>query len=214
MAFRLLPHAHPISGSDSDLQINVRSGFRDVGRLNRVGRRWIATFEAEGRDAFEAPPFTSRKAAVEWMETEASNYADILAATPGNRRFIHVITRNGMYAGDLARLVDVLTEEGWPVVRAIHLDRRKPEYYVADSNEAEKFGYECHIMETKKESRLRWQHFLVEDSGLADRLLREFPKDIDEVTEIVLPRSDISRQTIEEAQSAIAARKSSQAREI
>ncbi|MNU40324.1 hypothetical protein D3C71_290370 [compost metagenome] len=185
--------------ADSDLQVDVTAGYRDVGRVNRVGRKWIARFEVPGRDAFEADPFTSKRAALAWMETEARSYHDLLAETPGFIRFRLVETRNGMHAGSLADLVDVMSEARCPIVFPT-ADRGPPTYHVPlrgnDPFRSSCLGY---VRESRKMSGMTSFHFLIESPEVVERLKREFPRDIKEIGEVVLSPNPRNKMTIEEA---------------
>jgi hypothetical protein len=184
---------------DSDQQFDVRAGYRDIGRVNRVGRKWIARFETSGRDAFEADPFTSKKAALAWMEAEAKSYLDLLAETPGFTRFRLVETRNGMYAGSLADLVDILTEEGCPVVSPM-TDREAHTYHVSSrGNDPLRTTCLGYVRESRRRSGMTSFHFLIESPATVERLKREFPRDVKELGEVVLSPSPKSRLTLEEA---------------
>lgn len=185
--------------ADSDLQVDVTAGYRDIGRVNRVGRKWIARFETPGRDAFEAEPFTSKKAALAWMESEAQSYHDLLAETPGFIRFQLIETRNGMHAGSLADLADVMSEARCPIVFPI-IDRGAPTYHVYlrgnDPFRSTCLGY---VRESRKMSGMTSFHFLIESLEVVKRLKREFPRDIKEIGEVVLSPNPRSKMTIEEA---------------
>lgn len=185
--------------ADSDLQVDVTAGCRYIGRVNRVGRKWIARFEAPGCDAFEAEPFTSKKAALAWMETEARSYHDLLAATPGFIRFRLIETRNGMHAGSLADLVDVMSEARCPIVFPAP-DPGPPTYHVPlrgnDPFRSSCLGY---VRESRRMSGMTSFHFLIESPEVVERLKREFPRDIKEIGEIVLSPNPRNKLTIEEA---------------
>jgi hypothetical protein len=181
------------------MEFKVRSGMREIGRINRVGRKWIARFEVDGRDAYEADLFTSKKAAMAWMEAEAKSYLDLLAETPGFIRFRLVETRNGMYAGYLADLVDILTEEGCPVVSPM-TDNWPPTYHVSfRGNDPLRSTCLGHVRETRRRSGMMSFHFLIESPATVERLKREFPRDVKELEEVVLSPSPRSRLTLEEA---------------
>lgn len=184
--------------ADSDFQVDVTAGFRDIGRVNRVGRKWIARFEAQGRDAFEADPLSSKKAALAWMEAEARSYHDLLAETPGFIRFRLVETRNGMHAGSLADLVDVLTEESCPVVFPI-TDPGPPTYYVRWGNDPFRTTCLGYVRESRKMSGMTSFHLLVESPAIVQRLKLEFPRDIKDLGEVVLSPNPRNRMTIDEA---------------
>jgi hypothetical protein len=187
----------------SDIEISVRSGLREIGRVNRVGRKWIARFEAEGRDAFEADPFTSKKAAMAWMEAEAKSYLDLLAETPGFIRFRLVETRNGMHAGALADLVDILSEEGCPAVFPI-TDRGPLTYHVLYGNDPLRTTCLGYVRESRRKSGMASFNFLIESPAVVERLKREFPRHVAEIEEVVLSANPRSRLTIEEARADLA----------
>lgn len=189
---------HLKSRPDSDLELTVDAGWRDIGRIIRVGRRWFARFEVPGRDPFEQD-FTSRKAAISWMQTEADAYSDMLASSPGFTSFSVVATRNGMHAGDLADLVDFLTSEGCPVIIPTGIWERNPEYYVLHSNESHKHGYLAYVGPSRRASRIRGQMFLIEDSDTADRLIAAHPRDAVLLGKVALRPSAKNDCTIAEA---------------
>jgi hypothetical protein len=188
------------SRQDSDLQYNIKSGLRDIGRINRVGRKWIARFDVSGREAFDSEPLPSKKAALEWMETEAANYNEILASMPNHTRFLMVHTRNGMYAADLARLVDILTEEVCPVVVPMEDRGREPTYLVRCGNDPVRSSFQNYMGGPRKDQRLCAQVFLIENPATVDRLKAEFPGKIKVVNEVILePHEKFRRYTLEEA---------------
>ncbi|NTF17372.1 hypothetical protein G6L37_02950 [Agrobacterium rubi] len=189
---------HRKSRPDSDIELTVEGGWRPIGRINRVGRKWIARFEVEDRDPFEHD-FTSRKAAVAFMQTASDEYTEILAATEGFDRLNVVVTRNGMFAGDLAELVDILTGEEYPVVIPTGLWERKPQYHVVD-NETQKHMYLAYVGTSRRKSGIRDQGFLIEDARIAVRLVASFPKDVTLLGQVAIAPAPRNLITIQQSQ--------------